>query len=593
LLASFCFWNIPGGKSNGDLLTSGKSVIRTRTYQIALKDAIFRSSYKRGRSLTSDEIKQLSIGVLSRLDAALLLSEQARKMNIAADDDSVIQMLGDDTFFWGKERRFDKKRFIDYLQQISVTQSDFLRYLTSQLKRNQVLAGILGGLEAPRVLQLALLSFQQETRRIEYLELTPSSIGWIADPDKKTLEVFFKSKKDKLFTPEYRKITYMRMNVEDVIRLQDVAQKAVVNCYEKNKESYSVPEKRIVDILSFKTPENAHAAAEKLAGGLSFDQLVAENKKFDIRYGPLTEADLPPLIASEVFSLDKGGVSHVIKNMQGSFLIRVVDVLPAGPIPSLAKLQDKIRYAIARKVALKSLYNKRKTIENARFDGASLKEVASDYGLSAKEVIIDADGKGQDGKRVHLPFQANFLKNAFQSAADIDVDPLDSDEGYLWYHVDKIFPSHKPLLNEGHDELTRLWKEQQVQSLLEEKAEKIKRELDQGNSLHVVADKYKLVVKMEDQLRRTAIGKKIGMAGMKEVFSARQGSHGIAIGADDQSRFVFKIIRITKSDGPLSESENQYDLERFREDLEEQFVALARYYDPVKMNTKLLSTVLQ
>jgi len=604
LLISFAFWEIPGVflyQRGNTLFSSGKSVIKPQTYQAVLNDSVIRNSYTVGRYLTQDEISQLAIPqrTFSRMYSDILLDEEARQMKIGASSASTARLLGQDPLFKGVDGRFDKNRFADYVQQIRATQADVFSYLNAQAKRNQIITGTVGGLKVPDTLLSVLPLYQRETRTVNYLELSPDLIGKIADPDEKVLASWFENSKGRFHTPEYRQITYMRMYAEDITHPQDVTDEAIKTYYEKNKERYSTLEKRTIEQLRFNTREAADAAAEKLAAGTSFDQLAAEEKKTltEIRQGPLIKAELPALIASDVFALDKGAISSVINDIQGPVIVRVVDIEP-GEAKPLDAVREEIRNEIARNEAAVALRDNQKKIENARFEGATLKELADEYGLAAREVTINADGKTPDGKELaDLPEPAILIPNVFQSAAGVDTDPLVSNDGYLWYHVDKVIPSHDRPLDQVHDMAVALWKEQEIQRLLDEKAAVLKKELDDGTVIDKVAARNNLAKNTEHELQRGNISKKLGEEATIAAFSGPEGTTGVVPGADGKSRIVFKVTSVAEPLDTgletLSQQERDRISARFMEDLIEQLISAARAAHPVQVNTELYNRLLQ
>lgn len=604
LLVSFVLWEIPSAfqrQSSDTLLTSGQSVIKAGTYQLALNEAVMRNSYALGRYLTQEEISQFAIPqrVFSRMYGDVVLDEEARQMKIAASDKTTATLLGQDPLFRGINGQFDKNRFASYVQQLHSTQSDFLAYLNAQAKRDQLLAGAVGGLEAPDALYTAVLLYQRETRAVDYLELTPAFVGKIADPDEKTLQDWFERNKARFSAPEYRQITYMHMDLDDIAHPQDVTQEAVQSFYEHNRQRYTTPEKRTIELLRFKTRQAADEAAAKLAAGTSFDKLAAEQKQTvaDMRKGPLTKSDLPALMAPDVFALGKGAVSAVINDLQGPVIVRVTDIEP-GMAKPLASVQEEIRKEIADKTAAAKLRDNRKAIENARFEGANLKELASEYGLAAKDVAVDANGKTPEGKALtDLPDHAILLPNVFQSAAGVDTDPLSTDDGYLWYRVNKVIPARERPLNEVREQAATAWKEQETQRLLNEKATAMKKELDDGATLDAIASRNRLVKNTQSGLQRGTINKKLGEQATLAAFSGPQGTNGLAPGADGRSRIVFKVTQVAeplnKDVRSLSAQERQGVSGRLKEDLVIMLISSAGATHAVRINNELYNRLLQ
>lgn len=604
VLVSFVIWEIPAAlryQGGNNLLVSGKSVITPQNYQSALNDIIGRNSYSMGRYLTQEEVTQFRIPqiVLQRMYSDVLLDEEGRQMKIGASENSIISLLGRDPLFKGVNGQFDKERFIAYTQQMRLAQNDIFSALDRQARRDQLALGVLGGIKAPDALYSAALLYQRETRTIDYLELTPALIGKIADPDEATLTGWFEDNKSRFRAPEYRKISYMRMSVEDIARPQDVTEDAVKAFYEQNRDRYGTPEKRTIELLRFDTRAEADAAAAELAAGTSFDRLAAEKKQTlaSIRKGPLTKAELPAFMASDVFAPAKGAVSAVINDLEGPVIARVVDIQPVQLKP-LDKVQEEIRREIAENNAAATLRANQKRIEEARFEGATLKELAAEYGLKVKETTIDANGRMPDGKIAEdLPDPAMLVPYAFRSAEGVDTDPLTSDDGYLWYHVDRVIASHERPLDTARSEAITAWKEQETQRLLDEKAAAVKKELDNNVSMQTVAAQNSLSIATERGIQRVKVSAAIGKEATIAAFSGPEGTTGIAPGPDGQSRIVFKVTGVAEPLNTGAQSLQQNEREEisagFRDDLIQQMVTFGQSAHPVQINAELYQRMLQ
>ncbi|RCL00597.1 MAG: peptidyl-prolyl cis-trans isomerase D [Candidatus Tokpelaia sp. JSC189] len=604
VLASFIIWEIPTAlqyQGNDNLLISGKSVLTLQNYQVALNDVIGRNSYSIGRYLTQEEINQFRIPqiVLQRMYMDVLLDEEARRIKIGASDDSIINLLGQDPLFKGVNAHFDKKRFIAYTQQMHLAQNDIFSALNRQARRDQLVLGALGYIKAPDTLYSATLLHQREKRVINYLELTPALISEIIDPDEITLANWFENNENRFRAPEYRQITYMRMYVKEIARPQDVTEEAIKAFYEQNQKRFSIPEKRTIELLRFDTRAEADAAAAELADGTSFDRLAAKKKQSLtlIHKGPITKAELPTPMAGEVFALAKGKISAVVNDLEGPVIIRVMDIQPLKLQP-LDEVQEEIRREIAEDSTVATLRIKQKQIEEARFEGMTLKELAPKYGLKVKEIIIDANGRTPDGKNVDdMGNLAILIPYAFRSAEGVDINPLALSDGFVWYHVDKVIASHKRSFDAVRNEVITAWKEQEIQRLLDKKAAAIKKELDDNMPMSKVAAQYKLSVVTERDIQRGKVSPNIGKEATIAVFSGLEGATGISAGADGKSRIVFKVISVAEPLNTnielLSQNEREEISVGFRNDLMQQLVAFSQTAHPVQINAELYQRMLQ
>jgi peptidyl-prolyl cis-trans isomerase D len=86
------------------------------------------------------------------------------------------------------------------------------------------------------------------------------------------LSAYFEDNKARYAAPEYRKITYVKLESEDIADPAAITAEAARADYEARKDRYTTPEIRTIDQLVFADRAAADAAAAELADGKSFDE---------------------------------------------------------------------------------------------------------------------------------------------------------------------------------------------------------------------------------------------------------------------------------------------------------------------------------
>ncbi|WP_375647559.1 peptidyl-prolyl cis-trans isomerase [Bartonella sp. CR84HXZ] len=597
LLCFILLWGIPQlhKKSERDLITSGKSRVTVDDYHLALADQSARLAHAAhlGRMFTANEMQQYQIPafVFNQLQQNLLLDEQVRKMKISLSKDTIAHTIGSDKMFQ-VNGTFDKNLFYNYLQHLRISESAFLNYYTKQEKRNQLIAALLSDMKAPNLFYKALALYQGEMRIADYLVIDLKEKETIADPDDETLQKWFKTHRSQFRAPEYRTVSLLSMELNDFVKPKDISTDEAKAYYTQNASRFVTPEKRTFEELQFPSREKADNAAKKIADGLSFDELVkAENKTLnDIKKGPLAENELPSHLASEIFELQQGQVSTVINDLQGPIIIRVTHIEPSSSLP-FEKVEENIRQTLAKNRATDDIRNNYVAIENARFEGASLKELADQYKLSLRTITIDKTGKTLEGAILTDLPQKDILLNAiYQSNEGVDLDPLSfQNGGYLWYKVDKIIPARDKTLEEAKLDVLSQWKSEEIQRLLDEKAQNALKQLTEGKSLVALARTLGVTKQTTPALRRQDSSDPLGVEGIKALFSAPKGHYGIIKGPVATNRIIYQIKTVTmpKDITPhtlSTEVRANIDM-MIREDLKLEMLQIANKEHPLEINS--------
>ena len=559
-LLVLCFvllWGVPELRrtSGHDLFTSGKSTIKANTYRLALQDQIklFSGTNQLPRLLSEAEAKQYGLPqiALSQLQQDVLLDEQVRLMKIGVSKDGIARAIGADRFFQ-QQGQFDRNIFLSYLKQEGLPEADFIDYLAGKEKRNQLIYSAVNDMAAPDVFYSALLNYRNETRSVDYLLVTKKEIGEIKDPTSEQLQKSFDAHKAEFHAPEYRQVTLMEMTPESLLKPADISEDEIKDYYTRNASRFMSPEERTVQILRFKTREQADNAAAKLRDGGTFEDLVsAEHKTLeDITKGPAAKTGFSSTIARDIFELELNKVSDVINDLEGPVIMRVVKITPQGPTP-LEKAEPDIRNRLAKENAANAMRDNHDAIENARFEGASLDELAKQYKLDLRKITIDSKAQTPDGKALgELPQQSMLVDNIFQATEGADLDPIAiKGGGYLWYRVDKIVDARDQTLDEVKDKVVTLWKAEETQRLLDEKASKLEQELKDHKTLDDLARELGVTKKTARGLKRGGSDEVLGADGVNAAFSGPKGHSGVSKAADKDQRIVYLV---TESVLPLN-----------------------------------------
>ncbi|AQT44631.1 peptidyl-prolyl cis-trans isomerase D [Bartonella apihabitans] len=559
-LLVLCFvllWGVPELRrtSGHDLFTSGKSTIKANTYRLALQDQIklFASTNQLPRLLSEAEAKQYGLPqmALSQLQQDVLLDEQVRLMKIGVSKDGIARAIGADRFFQ-QQGQFDRTIFLSYLKQEGLPEADFIDYLAGKEKRNQLVYSAVNDMAAPDVFYSALLNYRNETRSVDYLLVTKKEIGEIKAPTSEQLQKSFDAHKAEFHAPEYRQVTLMEMTPESLLKPADISEDEIKDYYTRNASRFMSPEERTVQILRFKTRQEADNASAKLRDGKTFEDLVSEEHKTleDITKGPAAKTGFSSTIARDIFELELNKVSDVINDLEGPVIMRVVKITPQGPTP-LEKAEPDIRNRLAKENAANAMRDNHDAIENARFEGASLDELAKQYKLDLRKVTIDSKAQTPDGKAVaDLPQQSMLVDNIFQATEGADLDPIAiKGGGYLWYRVDKIVDSRDQTLDEVKDKVVALWKAGETQRLLDEKASKLEQELKDHKTLDDLARELGVAKKTARGLKRGGSDEVLGADGINAAFSGPKGHSGVSKAADKDQRIVYLV---TESVQPLN-----------------------------------------
>lgn len=562
LIISFGVWGIADifrGFGRSTLASIGGTEISTEQFRQTYNDRLQQIGRQFGRPLTPDQARAFGIDrqVLQQVIAEAALDEQARRLGLGQSEEDTMKSVLADPNFKGANGAFDPNRFQQVIRQFGFTEQ---RYMTEQRKvalRRELAGTVTAGLAVPNTMLQVASQFQNEQRAIDYLKLTEAQAGTIDPPSSEALAAFYEQHKAQFRAPEYRKIGYVVLTPDSVAKWTEVSDEDARKIYEERKDKLSTPERRQVSQIVFPNAADAEAARKKITDGASFEDIATERglKPADVELGLVSKADmLDPAVANAAFSLPINEVSQPIKGAFGTALVRVSKVEP-GVQPSYESVAQTIKREIALDRARAEVQSQHDKMEDARAGGANVVDAAKTLGLNAVTIeAVDRSGRGPDGQPVKdIPQGLDLATQAFNADVGVDTDAISYQNGYVWFDVLGVTPSHERSLDEVKDQVEARWRAEQVTDRLRKMAAELVQKLGTDGKL---ADVAPAGVKVE-----TATGLKregttsVPASVVDAVFRTAKDGTGQSQGGSGTEWFVFRVTDITVPPVDLASAE--------------------------------------
>src|ERR1700712_1889142 len=279
LIVSFGVWGIADifkGFGQSSLAKIGKTEISTEQFRQIYTDKLQQLGRSFGRPLTMEQARAFGLDrqVLQQTIAEAALDEEARRMGLGQSEAETMRTIYADPNFKGLSGNFEPARFQATIRQFGYTEQ---RYLAEQRRvglRRQIAGTISAGLEPPKLLIDALTRFQNEQRSVDYIKLDAAQAGTIDAPSPEALAAYFDDHKTQFRAPEYRKLSFVVINPEEVGKWITVSDDDAKKVFDERRDKLATPERRQVRQIIFPNVEEANAARERIVSGLSFDDLV-------------------------------------------------------------------------------------------------------------------------------------------------------------------------------------------------------------------------------------------------------------------------------------------------------------------------------
>ncbi|WMT71405.1 SurA N-terminal domain-containing protein [Bradyrhizobium sp. Ash2021] len=554
LIVSFGVWGIADifrGFGQSTLAKIGRTEISAELFRQIYNDKLQQLGRQFGRPLTMDQARAFGLDrqVLQQTIAEAALDEEARRMGLGQSDAEVMRTIYNDPNFKGLNGTFEPARFQSTIRQFGYTEQRYLAERRRVGLRRQIAGTISAGLEPPKVLIDALTRFQNEQRSVEYIKLDTAQAGQIDPPSPETLAAYFDEHKTQFRAPEYRKLSFVVINPEEIGKWTDVSDEDAKKAFEQRRDKLGTPERREVSQMVFPNAEEALAARGRITSGLSFDDLAKERNLnvSDVDLGMIAKsAIIDPAVAEAAFSLPSGEVSQPVQGQFGVALVKIGKIEP-GVTPTYESFAAQLKKEIATERARAKVAELHNKMEDERGGGASVVEAAQKLGLAAVTIdAVDRSGRMPNGQLVaNIPRGLDVVSQAFNSDVGVDNDPIQFGGGYVWYDVLGITPSRERALDEVRDQVEARWRDDQISTKLRAKATEMVEKLEHGGTLAEEAAAVGSKVETAAGFRRDASLPGVPASVVTAAFRTAKDGVGQTPGAGGSEWIVFRVTDIS------------------------------------------------
>lgn len=580
LVISFAIWGIGDifrGFGRSTVAKIGRTEITIEQFRTLYNDRLQQYSRQLGRPISADQARAAGLDrvVIGQIFSEILLDERARELGLALSDSEVAKLITNDPAFRGPNGQFDRFRFEQTIRNAGYTEARFVAEQRRQMLRRELAGTIASGLSAPKALVEALNRYQNEQRSIEYVLLDRALAGEIPSPPPEALAKYFEDRKILFRTPEYRKLVLVSLIPSEQARWIEISDADLKRAYEERRTRYVTAERRHIMQIDFPNAEAASAAAERIAKGTSFAEIAKELGKSekDIDLGTVPKSamiDRP--VADAAFALKEGEVSAPVQGRFGTVLVQVLKIEPEQVRP-LEQVAGELKQELATARAKSEIFDVYNKIEDARAEGKSLEEAAANLKLEARTVEVDRSGRDPAGTPVKLPDAQRLLAGAFTTDIGVERDPLQFQDGYIWYEVTGISPSRERSLDEVKDQVEARWRDQEIATRLDAKATAIMEKLKAGETLLQAAGADRLKVETLTGLKRGEASGPLSAAGVDAVFRTAKDAAGKTEGAQPPDEVVFRVTDIVVPSLDMASEDAKRALETLNRGLSEDILA--------------------
>ena len=471
------------GRSVTAIGSVGDQMIEANTYARALRAAVNRLSQQFGQQLSLEQGKAFGVDqqVMSGLVANAALDNEAARIGLSAGDATLAGRVASEKAFQDVTGKFNAKTYKQTLDQAGLSVKDYESGLRADIARTVLQASVVGGAVAPATLTDALVAYSGETRGFTLLQFSESTLpSPIPTPTDDQLKTYYDAHLDAFTRPEAKRVTYVALVPADLATKQPIDEAAVQALYDERISGYVVPEKRLVERLVYPSDADAAAAKAKLDAGASFETLVKDRglELSDIDLGDVAKSELGGA-GDGVFALTGPGVVGPLPSDLGPALFRMNAILPAQET-TLADVHDTLALELQTKAAEKAIADQALPIDDALAGGATLEDLARDYGMTLATLDFVAGADDNDAIAADPAFAAAANKLAL---GDYPEALQLGDGGLAALRLDEMVPPAPVPMDKIHDKVAAAWTAEKLSAALTAQATSVETLVRAGGAL--------------------------------------------------------------------------------------------------------------
>ena len=533
LVVSFAIWGIGdvfyGGSQNPTVATVGDAEIQASELADTFNRAVANLQRQLGPDFDRERAIQLGVmqQALQDLIRQRLISLRAHEMGLAVPDDALRSLVTEDPMFQ-TGGQFDRTRFDQLLRASGLSEDAYLASLRQQIMRAALTGSITGPVKAPPALVDAIYRYRNEQRRGHYVPVPIESVSDVPAPSEEEIAQFHEAHQERFTAPQYRALTFVTLEPEDLIDEIEVSEEDVAAAYESRIGAFRKPERRTVEQLLAAEQATIEQAAERLAAGATLEQVASEIDGVSLdQLGAVSRGDLPADFEETIFALTQGEVSDPVDSPFGWHLFRVSEIEPEETVP-LAEAREQLARELALEEASERLPDFAAQLDDELAAGTELREAAGVLRLEAVSVpAVDATGKGPEGEPVDvLPPWPEFMQVALETpAGETSLLEETAAGGYFVVQVEQVTAPRLKPLEEVRGELVEAWQAERRRELARQRAEQLRARLDDGAALDELLADTGLERKPIEPVRRDAAGTAQGVnrAVVRALFATQPG----------------------------------------------------------------------
>jgi peptidyl-prolyl cis-trans isomerase D len=569
IIAGFALWGVQGGSTAPPPIAQvGDETVPQSQFTRQFQNEVNARQRDNDGDYTFEQAYADNVDreVLDRLMFGKAFDNVSNAIGLRSSDAQVLAMLRDIPAFNDVMGEFDRVAYEQEVDRLGITKTTFEERRRDDLERVDLLTALIGAAPAPDALIDMIYAQNLEERSVEYFTIASASITADAPTDE-DVRAEYDLNPGGYTSEELRKLTYLTIQISDVINTIEVEEDKIVELYESRHDTYVVAEKRQLQHLIVTDEATALSLQTRLVDGLDLIEAAVETGQLtaEVDLGDVTEDDVSYLgadAATAAFAAADGSITDPVESELGGWVIFKVAGVTPGTATSLEDVREQLRTDVAIEDAQDRILELADQARDMLSEDNSIEEVAEELGLNPRAVnSLNRSGNDQFGNGVRgLPSSRNFFGSAFAKQPG-EFDEVEETEGggYFIVRVDAITPPALKDFDTVKSDIRKILNARNRSAAALLRATGLKIQADDEGSLAGAASASETDVALGEGLRRNGQGVPLAFSRrtVDGVFQANAGDIFISPNRASDGYVIAKIVSV--SDVSAEKSGAEYE----------------------------------
>lgn len=450
--ASFVVWGIADifriMMSTPPIAKINNSKISFQEFYYEYQTQLNRIQHSNKGRISEDLLKKLPEFISEQMIKEKVFNLELEKLGIIVQKNFAKETIRSIPDFY-EDGKFSVDIFNHFLKNIGMSQKEFIENINNRNRGEQLHSALFSGVDFSNYYKNLLQESMNDKRAMKI-----AFTGIMLDDSytDEELNNFFNENSEGYKVSETRNIKLFILDYENLKKNIVVSEEDLLNEFEMRKSEFTTNEQRMVLQLSFESEHSATLAKKLIFGKTKIEEVM---KKFpDCKketIGMVEKNILPVEIADNIFEMDVGGCSGIVRQGDRYNLYTVTEIIPSQT-KSIKDIELKkiLEEDIKGKRIQAELNETKNKIEDDFAGDVSYEQIVNNFGL--KSIDIESVERKNAYEKIlekigNKEIAENLQNLAFDLEENMESQFVDCKEMSVMVKVVKVTPEHVPDLN--------------------------------------------------------------------------------------------------------------------------------------------------